>query len=298
MNDYRAGFATILGVPNAGKSTLMNALLGEKVAIVTFKPQTTRDRIRGICPLEGGQLILVDTPGVHHAKKALNRYMRGLALDSIADVDCVIYVRDVTKRSERADAAILEAIRGGGKPAICVLNKIDRVAKTALLPLLAQHAEMGLFETLIPLSAKTGDGLDALKAEVRKLLPVGAALYPEDELTDKPVRFLVAELLREQLMLALTDELPWSVGVEVTQYKQREDRPMVEIHATVHVERKSQKGIVVGRGGERMKLVNTEARKSMEELLGQQVALTVHVRVEPNWTTSEKAMKKLGYTDQ
>ncbi len=293
---HRAGFVTIVGRPNVGKSTMLNAILGQKIAIVTAKPQTTRDRIVGVCPIENGQLIFVDTPGVHRAKKALNKHMREVAMGSIGDVDAVIVMLDANFGISRDDREILDAVELAKKPALAVLNKVDRVPKQKLLPLMAALHETGLFSAIIPISALKEDGLDTVLAEAAKLVPEGPALYGDDELTDKPVRFLVAELLREELMKALADELPYSIGVEITRYKRREDRPLVDIDATIHVERKSQKGIVLGKGGERMKAVNAAARAQIEALIDSKVFLRVHVRVEPNWTTSAKGLKKLGYT--
>jgi GTP-binding protein Era len=287
---------TIVGRPNAGKSTLLNALLGEKLAIVTPKPQTTRDRIRGICPMKNGQLVFVDTPGVHKGKKALNRLLRDVALESIPDVDVILYVRDVTRRHNSDDTAILDAIQACGKPAIAILNKIDKIKKNDLLPMMARLHDTGLFTTLIPVSALRGKGLDPVRDETLKLVPEGPALYPEDDLTDKPVRFLVAELVREQLFHALNQEMPYSVAVETTKFSQREGRKLVDIDATVHVERANQKGIVLGKGGELMKAVSTAARLEIQKLIGQKVNLQIFVHVEPNWAKSDKSLEKVGYS--
>ena len=296
---HRSGFVAILGRPNVGKSTLLNALLGEKLAIVTPKPQTTRDRILGICPTPNGQLVFLDTPGVHRARKALNQHLRDVALATIPDADVILFVLDASRavnRLGRDEEAIIRAIIAQKKPAIAVLNKIDQVQKLALLPLIKDLADRNCFQAIIPVSARDREGLEPLLAEARNLVPEGPPLFAEDELTDRPMRFLVGELFREQLMLSLADELPYSIAVVVTRYKARSDRPLVEIDCTVHVERTSQKGIVLGKGGERLKEVATSARAAIEALVGMQVYLRTHVRVEPGWTQSERAMRKLGYT--
>ena len=299
VETHRAGFVTILGRPNVGKSTLLNALLGQKIAIVTPKPQTTRDRMVGICPVENGQLIFVDTPGVHGKGVALNRLMTDVAMDTLTEVDAVVLVLDATRSIEKInkhDRMLLDAVKRSGKPAVCVLNKVDKVQKQLLLPLMAHLAERDQFSAIIPMSALQSDGLDVLLREVRELVPEGPPLYDPDEITDKSVRYLVGELIREKLMLSLDDELPYSIAVEVTDFKKRPDSPLTDIDVTIHVERESQKGIVLGRGGERMKEVNTTSRLLIEEMIGGPVFLRVHVRVEPNWTRSIKGMKKLGYS--
>lgn len=299
MTEHRAGFVTIVGRPNVGKSTLLNALLGEKLAIVTPKPQTTRDRILGIKPVPGGQIVFLDTPGVHLGSKALNRHMREVALATLGDVDAVLFVLDATGAARgftREEETLVQAVRESGKPTVAVINKVDAVSKPSLLPLMARLHELGLFRAIVPVSATAADGLDRLLAETLPLLPAGPPLFPEDELTDRPVRFLVAELIREQVMLQTRQELPYSVAVEVIRFAERTDKPLIEIDATIHVERESQKAIVLGHGGERVKEISQAAREGIEALVGKQVFLRAHIRVEPDWTKSEKGLRKLGYT--
>lgn len=298
MESHRAGFVTIIGRPNVGKSTLLNGFLGQKIAIVTPKPQTTRDRIVGVCHRAGGQLVFLDTPGVHRGKRALNRHLTDVALATIPDVDAALFVLDVSRCAggiAAADKALVDRLAESGKPLVACLNKIDQVKRPQLLPLITVLAERGCFRAIVPVSATRRDGVERVLDELLALMPEGPALYEEDAITDRPVRFLCAELLREQLMLALGQELPYAVAVEITGFKTREDRPLVEIDATIHVERSSQKAIVLGKGGKTIKTVSTAARAEMETLLEQQVFLRVHVRVEPNWTNSPKSMRKLGY---
>ena len=297
---YRSGFITLVGRPNAGKSTILNALLGEKVAIVTHKPQTTRDRILGILPVENGQIVVLDTPGVHRGKRALNKHMTDVALSSIGDVDAVLFVLDAPYAASHGlhpqDERIIAAIAGQKKSAIAVLNKMDLVSTDKVLALVTTLSELHPFAAIVPVSAKKQRGLDILRTEACALMPEGQPLYPEDELTDRPLRFLVAELLREQIILAVGQEVPYSVAVEVTSFKQRADRDdLVDIDATIHVERDSQKGILLGKGGAKMKEIARAARHQMEDIVGQKVFLRTHIRVEPNWTRKPQAMRKLGY---
>ena len=298
MSGHRAGFVAIVGRPNAGKSTLLNALLGEKIAIVTPKPQTTRDRIVGVLTLPEGQIAFVNTPGFHTGKKALNKHLIHVALSALQDVEVVLMVLDISRASVdpgQEDGALLEAVVASEKPAILVLNKIDKAEKNALLPLMQAWAGKHAWRAIIPVSALTEDGLGRITSELMSALPVAERLFDPDTLTDKPMRFLVAELVREQLMLALGEELPYSVAVEVTGYHERPDRPLIDIDATIHVERESQKPMVLGRGGDTVKMVGSAARQEIEKLAGKQVFLRLHVRVEPNWTRSARGLKKLGY---
>jgi GTP-binding protein Era len=299
---FRAGFVTLVGRPNAGKSTLLNAFLGEKLAIVTPKPQTTRDRILGIVGVEDGQIVFLDTPGVHRGKKAFNRHLTEVALSTIGGVDVVLFVidaKDATRRGlNQDDQRIVEAIKSVGCSAIALINKVDAVAKERVLPLIAELSSHEIFSSIVPVSATQADGLAVVLEEILALLPESPPLFPEDTLTDKSMRFLVAELLREQLFLSTKDELPYSVAVEITRYKEREDKELVEIDATIHVERRSQKGIIVGKGGKHLKKVATFARVEIEKLVGKKVFLSTHVRVEPNWTKNERSMRKLGYSKQ
>ena len=296
MSEHRAGFVTLLGCPNVGKSTLLNALLGQKIAIVTPKPQTTRDRMIGVLPVDGAQLVFVDTPGVHRGRTALNRHMVQVATESLEDVDAICFVTDASCGLGKQDRAVLKLAASSGRPIIGVINKVDLVKKGKLLPLMETLHGLHDFATIIPVSSTTRDGLSPLVEELVKLMPASHPLYDAESLTDRPVRYIVAELLREQLMLALGQEVPYSVAVEITRFKQRPERSLVDIDATIHVERDSQKGIVLGKGGQQLRDASTAARLEMEKLLEQQVFLRTHVRVEPNWTKSEKGMAKLGYS--
>ena len=300
---YRSGFVAIVGRPNVGKSTLMNRIVGEKVAIATPKPQTTRDRIRAIRTYDDWQVVFVDTPGIHEAKGLLNRYLIDVAIGTLRDVDLVYLLVDAAKLQGVEEEAlaplrrIVEAIAAAGTPTLLLLNKIDRVRdKAKLLPLIETLGAMHAFEEVVPISARTGDGLEGLEALTRSRLPEGPALFPEDSLTDRSLRFLAAELVREQLFLQLQQELPYHAAVTVEAW---EEKPQVTvIHAAIHVAREGHKGMVIGRRGARLKEIGTRARAGLERMLDTRVHLELHVRVEERWTERPGALRKLGYDDR
>ena len=276
-----SGFVSILGRPNAGKSTLLNALLGTKVAIVAPRPQTTRNAIQGVLTRPNAQIVFVDTPGIHKSTTMLNKRM----MDSVrasASADVVLFLVDAAARPSEEDAEALDLIKKLNAPAIAVLNKADLVSpKQKLLEVIARYQEMHAFAALIPISALKGDGLDLLVREIVQRLPVGPALYPKDYLTDQPERFLAAELIREQVLKLTREEVPHAVHVMVDKW---EDTPkLIRIAATIYVERPGQKTIVIGAGGAMLKRIGTSARMQIEEMAGKKVFLETFVKVQPNW---------------
>jgi GTP-binding protein Era len=331
----RAGFVAIMGRPNVGKSTLLNRILGEKLAIVSRRPQTTRNRILGIKTWSDGggrtnQLVMLDTPGVHRRRANLNKFMVQQALDSLDGVDAILLMTEVGKirRGEDPDAFKIHALdtfvleqirsRSPASPVVVALNKIDRLKDRApLLPAMAGWGELG-FDTILPISALSGEGCEALLEELTARLPEGPPLYPEDLLTDQAERFLAAELIREQVYLLCRQELPYSAAVEVIRFEEapsrpnadgaegrsgatprsrpsRADRPGVVIEALIHVEQESQKGILIGRRGAMIKAIGTAAREEIEKMLGCRVHLGLTIHVEPSWSRSPAARRKLGY---
>jgi GTP-binding protein Era len=295
-----AGTVAILGRPNVGKSTLLNALVGEKLAIVTPKPQTTRNRIVGVWNGPAGQIVFVDTPGVHGAKKALNRFMVQEALGTIESVDAALLVVDAgERRPGNEEREILRELKAARRPTVLALNKVDLVKdKAALLPLLVDWEQVAEFKALVPLSAKKGKNVDAIVAELAKLLPAGPPLYGPEMLTDRTERFLAAELVREQIFLMTRQELPYAVAVDIESWEERarsDGTNDVVITATILVERDTQKAIVVGRGGAMIREIGTKARAEITELLGRPAHLKLEVKVEPDWTTSPGALARLGY---
>jgi GTP-binding protein Era len=294
---FRCGYAAIVGRPNVGKSTLLNRLLGQKVSITSPKPQTTRYRILGIKTLPTGQIIYVDTPGLHRGGKyAMNRYMNRVAAGALTDVDVVIFmVEGLAWKDE--DEYVLERLLTGNHPVILALNKVDRIRdKRELLPYLDALSKKADFKHILPISAVRGDNLIALETRVLELLPQGPPLFPEDQVTDRTERFLAAELIREKLMRNLEEELPYATTVEIERFA--EEDQLLHIGAIVWVERPGQKAIVIGKQGAMLKTVGSQAREEMEQLLGKKVFLELWVRVREGWSDDERALKSLGYDER
>jgi GTP-binding protein Era len=294
----KSGFAAIVGRPNVGKSTLLNRVLGQKVAIVTPKPQTTRTRLLGIVNRDDAQLVLVDTPGIHRPRGKLNEYMVRTALAAVGDVDLVLAVVEAG-RPHPEDSLVLEALAKSVKPKVLAVNKIDQVPdRSSLLPILDELGRLGGFDAVVPLSALTGDNVSRLVDVLVDRLPEGPRYFPTDTLTDQTERALGAELIREQLMLQTDQELPYTTAVVVDDWQEETDgdaRRFVRVAATVHVERESQKGIVIGKGGQRIKAIGSAARTGLERLLGCQVFLELFVRVQRNWTRDPRSLRDFGY---
>ncbi len=292
----RSGYVALVGRPNVGKSTLLNRILGQKLSIVTAKPQTTRQRICGIRTHEGGQTVYVDTPGIHKVgKKALNRYMNRIARASLVDVDLVLFLVEAGHwtRQDEAVASSLEKIR---PPVYLVVNKIDQVPrKSELLKFLDQHASGGRFERVLLVSALKGEGVEDLDAAVTEALPFSRPFFDEDQLTDRSERFLAAELIREQLMERLHKEIPYSLTVEIESFKRK--KGLIRIGAVIWVERDSQKKIVIGKGGAALKQAGTRARRALEAFFDEKVFLETWVRVSRNWSNDERLLKKLGFDE-
>lgn len=278
---HRAGFVSILGRPNAGKSTLLNTLLGRKLAIVASRPQTTRTGIQGVLTTPKAQMIFVDTPGIHKSTTLLNKRMMD-AVRASANADIVLFLVDALAPSSEEDAQAVDLVKKTAAPAIAVFNKVDKLAdKPKILALIERYQALHDFAAYIPISALKGDGVDALRKEVFSRLPEGPALYPKDHLTDQPERFLAAELIREKVLRMTRQEVPHAVAVIVDQW---EDTPkLVRIAATIYVERPGQKAILIGAGGAQMKKIGTSARVAIEELVGKKVFLQTFVKVRPNW---------------
>jgi GTP-binding protein Era len=295
VGDLRSGYVAIVGRPNVGKSTLLNRVLGQKIAIITPKPQTTRHRILGIKTTAATQVVYVDTPGLHlRGERAMNRYLNRTAAAAIADVDVVVFMVDGVRWTDE-DAAVLERLRQAGHPVILAVNKIDRMRdKNALLPHLQALAGRFDFAHIVPISAQTGENLAELERCVGELLPNTGYLFPEDQITDRSERFLAAELIREKLMLVLEQELPYALTVEIEQFKEEPDGRR-HIAAVIWVERPSQKRIVIGKGGAVLKEVGRRARLEMQEAFDGPVFLELWVKVKEGWSDSERALRSLGY---
>ena len=288
---------TIAGRPNVGKSTLTNALVGEKVAIVSNKPQTTRNRITGIVARGDTQFVFMDTPGFHRARTRLGEYMDKVVRESVADVDAVLLVVEPIASIGRQEEELIAQIKASGIPAVLAVNKIDTVEKGELLAVIAAYAAAYEFDAIIPISAKTGDGLEELLAQLGKYAVEGPHLFPEDMYTDQPEKQLCAELVREKLLWKLDKEVPHGTAVEVTRFAEREDG-VIEIDVTIYCEKSSHKGIIIGKKGEMLRTIGEMARKDMERLLGAKVYLQTWVRVKENWRDSQFLLRNFGFSEK
>jgi GTP-binding protein Era len=293
----KAGYVSIVGRPNAGKSTLLNRLVGEKIAIVSDKPQTTRTRIVGVKNYGPGaaQIVFVDTPGIHRPLHRMNVRMVDAAVDTLAEVDVVMLVHDASARPGHGDEFVTKLLTNVTIPVVLVLNKIDLIAKARLLPLIEQLQQWRSFAAIVPVSAATGDGVAALEGELLAQLPEGDALYPDDYLTDQPERVLVAETVREKVLANTRDELPFSTAVVVDQFEEPErDGGLLRVYCTIYVETESQKPIVIGRAGAMIKKIGTEARLDIAAFFNCKVYLDLRVKVKPDWRDDERVLDTLG----
>jgi GTP-binding protein Era len=295
---FISGYVAIIGRPNVGKSTLINRVLGQKLCITSRRPQTTRHRILGIKTTEDSQLIYVDTPGLHiDDKRAMNKYMNRAAASSIDHVDVILFVVDGMNWTEE-DEQVLQRLKANAEaPVILVINKMDKLAdKEVMLPHIEKLAAQYNYSNVLPISARKGVNVDQLEAEIKKLMPEGELIFPEDQLTDRSSRFLAAELVREKLFRHLGQELPYSITVEIEQFD--DEKNLYRIGAVVYVERSGQKAIVIGKGGELLKSVGKDARLEMESLFGKKVFLRLWVKVREGWGDNERMLKNLGYNDE
>jgi GTP-binding protein Era len=289
-----AGFVSLIGRPNAGKSTLLNRLVGVKVAIVSDKPQTTRNRIVGVKSYEDGQIVFVDTPGIHRPLHRLNVRMVDAAIETLREVDVVTLVYDASSKPGRGDAFVSGLLKDVRVPVILALNKIDLIAKSSLLPLIERAQAWHGFAAIVPVSAQTGDGVDRLERVLLDLLPEADPIYPDDFLTDQPERALAAEIVREKVLQHTHAELPFSTAVAVDQFDESARAEMLKLYCTIFVEQESQKPIVIGRGGDMIKRIGTDARHDLERFFDTRVFLDLRVKVNPDWRNDERALDRLG----
>jgi GTP-binding protein Era len=300
---FRSGFVCILGRPNAGKSTLLNALVGEKLAIISPKPQTTRNRIQGVVHIPkkkgkgGGQIVLVDTPGVHKPDSSLGRKMMVEVREALEGCDLVLVIMDAMRKLDPRDEFALELLRRTGTKAFLILNKVDLIGeKSRLLPIIEEYRKLYDFAEVIPISALKRSGLDVLLDRILAVLPAGPAYFPEDQITDQPARFMAAEIIREQVLLNTAEEIPYSTTVIVESFE--EGKRLTRIAATIYCERDSQKRILVGKGGQMLKKIGTSARLQMERMLGTKVFLELYVKAEPGWRDSRRFVDELDWRRQ
>ena len=288
----KTGFVSIVGRPNSGKSTLLNRLVGQKISIVTHRPQTTRNIVRGIVTDSEGQIIFLDTPGIHKPLHRMNERMMRVMLDSLDDIDIVMLIVDASASHGRGDEFALDLIRKVQTRRYLLLNKIDKIQKPQLLPQITRYSDAVDFDHIFPISAKTGDGVGTLKSEIYKCLPEGPMYYPQEQPTDQPERLLASEVIREKLILRTREELPHATAIAIDRFEEGEDR--IQIFASIYVERESQKKIVIGRGAQVIKEVGTSARRELEYLLNNRVHIDLHVKVRKKWRDDEQILKSLG----
>lgn len=294
ISSFHSGYAALIGRPNAGKSTLLNRIVGEKIAAVSNKPQTTRHRIQGIYTDDKGQIIFVDTPGVHKPGHLLNRRMMAAVHDALMSVDVVVLMRDANVSTGNGDRFVLDLVKRSGKPAVLVLNKIDKVKnKAEILPLIEFYSKEYKFAEIVPVSALKGDAVDNLLSQIIRHLPTGEPIFSEDELTDQPMRSIVAEMVREKILRSTGEEIPYVTAV-VTERWDESDPEKLQIYCAIYVERPSQKGIIIGKGGSKLKQIGSEAREDIEKLLGRHVHLQLFVKVVEDWRNKERELDEMG----
>jgi len=295
---FKSGFIGIIGRPNVGKSTLLNEIVGERIAITTHKPQTTRNRIMGIKNMKNGQLIFLDTPGIHKATTPLNQFMVAAATDTFRSADILLLLAEAASGVHRDDQLIIDSLRDIELPVILLINKIDLVGKQDILPVIDQFQHLFSFSEIIPVSALTGDGLKILIEQILKLLPEGQKYFPEDMMTDRTERFIAAEIIREKIILLTHQEIPYTTAVVVDLFKEDEEKNLIRIQATINVSKESQKGILIGRKGSMLKKIGTQARLEMEKFFAARIYLELFVRVRKDWTHDERLLKEFGYAEK
>ncbi len=292
---YLSGFVAIVGPPNVGKSTLLNRLMGKKVAIVSPKPQTTRNRILGIYHGEGFQIAFLDTPGIHKTRTPLHNSMVSSARDALSQVDIMMLVIEMSRHDDPEISYILRTVKRTGKPVILVINKIDECPKEDLLPIIDSYSRRYSIDVIVPVSALKGDGIEILLEELKKMIKPGPQFFPEDMTTDQSETFLISEVIREKIYLHTGKDIPYSSAVTVERMEVNPENGILSILATIHVESESQKSIMIGRGGEKVRDIGKASRLDLEEIFGKRIFLELFVRVEKNWSRDPRALQRLGY---
>ena len=296
-NNFKSGYVSVIGRPNVGKSTLLIAIIGEKISAISSKPQTTRQNITFIHTDDEAQIIFLDTPGIQKPKNKLGEFMLTESKEGIEDSDVITYIVDTSKRIGKAERSIIDLLKEykGKLPIILLINKVDTIKKEELLEIISMYAEEDIFDDIIPISAMKNDGVDIYLESLKKYLKPGPMYYPEDMITDKNERFIVAEIIREKGLMYLNEEVPHGLAISIEKFKKREDKNIYDIDANIYVERDSHKGILIGKGGSMLKRIGTEAREEAERLLDAKVNLQIWVKVEKNWRDRDNLVKRFGY---
>ena len=294
--NFKSGFAAIIGMPNVGKSTLLNKIAGQKIAIISDKPQTTRNKILAVYTTDEEQIIFTDTPGIHNPHNKLGQFMVKSANEAITDTDVLIFMVDATRTIQDVEREITKSIEKSGVPCILALNKVDLVKKEDLLPLIADYASMYDFDAVVPMSAADGDGVDSLLNEIREYIYEGPAYFDEDTVTDQPERQIAAEIIREKMLWLLDKEVPHGIAIEIT--KVEEKQKITNIHATIYCEKGTHKGIIIGKNGDMLKKIGSMARADIEKMLDKKVYLELWVKVKTDWRNSDFLIKNFGFTNE
>ncbi|WP_214847638.1 GTPase Era [Exiguobacterium sp. s193] len=294
---FKSGFVSIIGRPNVGKSTFLNRVIGQKIAIMSDKPQTTRNKIQGVYTTDDVQTVFIDTPGIHKPKHKLGDFMMKVATNALREVDAILFMINVTEPKGKGDDFIIEKLKGLETPIILVMNKVDLIHPNDIPPIIESYKNELEFAAVVPISALQGNNVEPLLGEIAKLLPEGPMYYPADQVTDHPERFIISEMIREKVLQKTRDEVPHSIAVAIDQIKTREDGNMVDVHATILIERDSQKGIIIGKRGALLKEIGSEARTDIEMLLGTKVYLNLWVKVQKDWRNKAGQLRELGFRD-
>lgn len=292
-NSFKSGFAAIIGMPNVGKSTLLNAIAGQKIAIISDKPQTTRNKILAIYTTDTEQIVFTDTPGIHKPHNKLGEFMVNAANETMNDTDVLIFVVDAARKIQDTEREIAKSIAKTGLPCILVINKVDLVKKENLLPLIANYSCLHEFESIVPMSAKNKDGINLLIEDIREHIPEGPEFYDEDMVTDQPEKQIAAEIIREKMLWLLDKEVPHGIAIEITKMQEKEN--ITNIYATIYCEKATHKGIIIGKNGEMLKKIGTMARGDIEKMLDKKVYLELWVKVKSDWRNSDFLIKNFGY---
>lgn len=293
-NKFKSGFAAIIGMPNVGKSTLLNKIAGQKIAIISEKPQTTRNKILAIYTTDEMQLVFTDTPGIHKPHNKLDEFMVNVANESMRDTDVLLFVVDASAKIHDTEREIVKSISKAGMPCILVMNKIDNMKKEELLPIIADYSSMYEFAAIVPISAKTGDGVDILLENIGEYIEEGPQFFDEETVTDQPEKQIAAEIIREKMLWLLQQEVPHGIAIEIT--KMQEKEKITNIYATIYCEKASHKGIIIGKNGEMLKKIGSLARADIEEMLDKKVYLELWVKIKTDWRNSDFLIKNFGYT--
>lgn len=292
---FKSGFVSVIGRPNVGKSTLLNKVIGEKISIISDKPQTTRNKIQMVYTDEDSQIVFLDTPGVQRPKNKLGEYMLGISRSSLSEVDVITFVVDNSLELGKLDSYILNQLKNIDTPKVLIINKIDLLSEDEVNKLVEKFATYKIFEEIIPISAKDGMNIENYLKTLKNMISEGPKYFPEDMITDQPEKFIISELIREKALHNLEEEVPHGIFVKIEDIKSRENKDLIDVYANIYCERNSQKGIIIGKGGKKLKQIGSEAREDIQKLLGSKVNLQLWVKVEKNWRTKEEQVKRFGY---